>query len=146
MNEDAPTNAREFVRLHRSMYLPSDARPLDQVLLLQLVSDILALGIADFAVASFEDWRLVGSDTDWLRLGSAQVGAPLELFNRVVPLIEAGQNSVRHEVVVHAFAEQVVVGEGRNIWPLDSEERLDQGLRDAFETLGKHRVIAFLAR
>ena len=52
-----------------------------------------------------DTWWVVVADVDWL----ASAGRPLsELFSTIVPFPGAGDNSMRSEVLLGAFAEQVL--------------------------------------
>ncbi len=51
-------------------------------------------------------WWIVQCDEDWLCVGNK--GDPLEVFQRMLPLPEASPNSLRSEVLVAAFARDLV--------------------------------------
>lgn len=56
------------------------------------------------------DWWVVGCEADWLTGTEAD---PVSAFSRMLPLPEAGPNSMRAEVLIKAFARTAVtVGAG----------------------------------
>ena len=52
------------------------------------------------------DWWIISSNVDWL--ATCPDYAPEELFFNIVALPEAGPNSMRAEILLTAFAQQVV--------------------------------------
>ncbi len=58
------------------------------------------------------DWFVIGSDLDWLKHEKYNV---LELFNNVVPAPAHGEHSMRGEILVNAFAQDVAVLEGGKV-------------------------------
>jgi hypothetical protein len=54
-----------------------------------------------------EPWWLVGSEMDWL---GSQPGVSIQdFFSRIIPFPEAGPNSMRGEILLAAFAADIVV-------------------------------------
>lgn len=75
-----------------------------------LVSEALILGAREACVVRYGEWWVISSDEDWLQTHPQYV--PKELFFRLVAFPEAGPNSIRTEVLVTAFAQQVItIGE-----------------------------------
>ena len=76
-----------------------------------LVGDAVLLTRASTTLTrALDDWWVVGCEVDWLASDEAD---PVAAFNRMLPLPEAGPNSMRAEVLVKAFAETAVtVGSG----------------------------------
>jgi hypothetical protein len=96
----------DHVRAHPEMYLMSD-RPDGASLAARLAGDALLLGAGKTLVVHDDRWWAVAADVDWLSTSAS--GLPLaELFARIIPLPEAGVNSMRSEVLIGAFAEQIV--------------------------------------
>jgi hypothetical protein len=56
------------------------------------------------------NWWIIASEVDWLRKGSPKYlpSTDNEAFTKIFPLPEAGQNSIRSEVLLIAFAKDVV--------------------------------------
>jgi hypothetical protein len=75
-----------------------------------IAHDALVLGAKRILIERQAEWMVVGADIDWLcvpgRLGKAP--PPEELFRRIVPLLEDGDNSMRHEILATAYATDVV--------------------------------------
>ena len=89
------------------MYLP-DLSGMDVSIYLaqRLSSDAMVLGATEVDVVRAGEWWTVASDTDWL-------AKPCEcaldkLFHQVIPFPEAGPNSMRSEILLTAFARDVV--------------------------------------
>ncbi len=96
-------SAIEHIRSKPEMYLPAGASSVGTKLVGLLLVDSLALGIHDVQIVRNKDWYAIAADSDWLRRGKYALNI-VDLFDRLVPLPEAGINSIRHEVVVAAFA------------------------------------------
>lgn len=139
------------VRARPEMYLPGgvvDPKELARL----LVRDALLLGANHARAMRATDWWLVLADRDWL--GQAQGGAR-DLFSRVVPFPEVGPNAMRAEVLLTAFAEEVVTftpdfaevikGEGRPAGdgPMGGESLPWFELPLWFGPLQPKRVVAF---
>lgn len=94
-----------FVRSHPEMFLPQDpARSQD-------LADAMVKGIALTTAQSVEvrqaadGWWVVHCAEDWMKkLGLS----PAVVFSRILAFPEAGQNSMRPEVLLKAFAKDVV--------------------------------------
>ena len=94
----------EHIRSHPDMYLwGGSASPSD--LASRLTADALLLGASRTLVVHTDQWWAVAADVDWL--AGAVVSADA-LFGRIVPFPQAGVNSMRSEVLLTAFADDVV--------------------------------------
>lgn len=71
-----------------------------------LVSEALILGGRETCIMRCDAWWVIGSDVDWLSIHPEY--APKDLFFRLVAFPEAGANSIRAEVLLTAFAQQVI--------------------------------------
>lgn len=92
------------IRSHPGMYLPGGvASPAD--LASRLSADALLLGASRTLVVHDGEWWAVAADADWF--SPAPIPAD-ELFRRIVPFPEAGVNSMRSEVLLTAFADDVL--------------------------------------
>ena len=128
-----------FVRSHPERFFPAGitaSRLADY-----LMGTALEVGACDVTALRHRDWWVVGSSDDWLGLG--RIPAPVhELFSRVIALPEAGQNSIRAEVLVMAFAHDVVVASATTIETLAGIG--DSGwLRELLLERGWQRAVAF---
>jgi hypothetical protein len=75
-------------------------------LVTQIVSEVLLLGGSEICTVRSGDWWLISSNMDWL--GTHPDYAPEAFFFRIVAFPEAGPNSMRAEILLTAFAQQVV--------------------------------------
>jgi len=75
-----------------------------------IAHDALVLGARRILIERHSEWIVVGADIDWLcepgRMGA--VPTPAVLFRHIVPLLEDGANSMRHEILATAYAQDVV--------------------------------------
>ena len=99
----------EFIRAHSGMYLPPGSASLGEKLVVLLVLNCLTLNVASLRIERVEDWYLVGSSVEWLKIGSGAEQGIHALFHRIQAMPEAGANSVRSEVVVAAFSRDLTV-------------------------------------
>jgi hypothetical protein len=73
-------------------------------LLSYVMADVLELGKGTCVIWQEADWWIVGSDVDWLRHPRY---SDVELFSVVVPAPAHGEHSMRAEILVFAFAQDV---------------------------------------
>jgi hypothetical protein len=82
-------------------------------LLAYVMSDVLELGRGECRILQRDAWWHVLSDKDWLAHPETSVR---ELFERVVPAPAHGEHSMRAEVLLGAFAEDVFTSsDGREL-------------------------------
>ncbi len=98
----------EHIRANPRLYLNSEGTDPAE-LATRLAGDALTLGATRTLVVHHDDWWLVAADFDWIKSPAISIR---ELFNRVIPFPEAGVNSMRSEVLVSAFADDVVTSNG----------------------------------
>ena len=144
----------QHIRAHPEMYLPGGTVD-PQALVRLLVRDARLLGAAGARGMRASDWWLVLASHDWL--GDSR-DDERSLFSNIVPFPQVGPNSMRSEVLLTAFADDVVTftpdradvlkgdagvaGDG----PLDGESVPWFELPLWFGPLQPRRVIAFRAR
>jgi hypothetical protein len=75
-------------------------------LVTHIVGEVLLLGGSETYTMRNGDWWIISSNVDWL--ATCPDYAPEELFFNIVALPEAGPNSMRAEILLTAFAQQVV--------------------------------------
>ena len=109
----APLNALEHIRSHLGLYFPG-GHPSPAHIANRLVGDALILGARRTLVVHDGEWWIVAADIDWL--GSSGMDLP-RLFTSIVSFPEAGENSMRSEVLLGAFAEDIVT------WTNDFQDR-----------------------
>lgn len=71
-----------------------------------IVGEVLLLGGSETRTMRSGDWWMISSNVDWLK--TCPDYAPEELFFHIVAFPEAGPNSMRAEILLTAFAQQVV--------------------------------------
>jgi hypothetical protein len=107
-------DALSVIRNHPQMYL-GERVVTAGMLARRVADDARLLGCELVEIDEREDWWLVGADLDWLSLGQHPPSDPLELFRRAWPFLEAGDNSMRCEVLVAAFAQDVFTATACNM-------------------------------
>jgi hypothetical protein len=97
---------QDRIRRCKDIYLYySPNSPITERLVFSIMYDASALGAKDIQWLRDGQQNFVGSKLNWLhRDGDTEIN----LFNRVWPFPEAGENSCRHEVAVAAFANTIV--------------------------------------
>lgn len=97
-------NALDWVRARQTeLFAAGRANPM--AVLAYIVSDVLELGRGECRIVASDFWWFVSSNVDWMVHATIPVA---ELFERVVPALEHGEHSLRAEVVLNAFANDVV--------------------------------------
>jgi hypothetical protein len=74
-----------------------------------LVDDALILTGGPVTVVRRGEWWLVGCEEDWMARQSS--GSVDDLFAKIVPFPEAGPNSMHSEILLMAFAKEVLIKE-----------------------------------
>ena len=137
--------ALDLIRAHPDMYLPRGNLPLWNKLQGLLVFDAITLGAEAVTTRRMGMWTLVESNTDWLYLGHYRKTSLTDLFGNVLPFVEAGDNSIRHEVVVAAFASCVVTSgpEGMTTIQWSGDVAAEEGSRVVAGSTAT-RIVAFM--
>jgi hypothetical protein len=97
-------NPIEWIKSRPEMFLWQQNRGLQ--LLTNILGDALLLTDGHITALKKNEWWIAGSAVDWLSADSNY--STKELFARMIPMPEAGQNSIRGEVLLTAFAKDVV--------------------------------------
>lgn len=100
------TDAVEAIRRQPELYTGS-AEPTADMLIGRLACDILEVGDRTVSIGRIGEWWIVASDTDWI-----DANAPEALrcyFSSIIPFPEVGQNTFHCEVLISAFASDVIV-------------------------------------
>lgn len=92
------------LRDRRQMYLP-ESGSIGLFLAQRLATEAMILGATSVQTSYRGDWWSVAADCDWL---TDQKTTIEELFSQLVPFPQAGVNSIRSEVLLTAFAQDVV--------------------------------------
>ncbi len=100
-------SALQWARAHPSFFF-HEGIVSAEALVEQLVAGAQALGATQVDVRSSGSWFIVASERDWFL--SARFPVPEDLdVDTLVPFPELGQNCVRPECAVAAFAESAIV-------------------------------------
>ena len=124
----ALTDAIDYVRQRPERFFQAGS-PEPVELATHIVGEVLLLGGSETCTMRSGDWWIISSNVDWLT--TCPDYAPEELFFHIVALPEAGPNSMRAEILLTAFAQQVItvsadhqsiikgdVSQADNIWQL----------------------------
>ena len=110
----------EWVRKNRDRFF--DGQVTGGKLANALVEQALVLGATDAANLNHDNWQIVGATRDWFREGRF-VANDIESFRRVLPLPEAGQYSLRAEILIAAFARDIVTISNEARYQLETDLR-----------------------
>jgi hypothetical protein len=72
----------------------------------QIIGEVLLLGGYEACAIRDDAWWVIGSNVDWL--GNHPDYSAKELFCHIVAFPEAGANSMRAEILLMAFAQDVI--------------------------------------
>lgn len=129
----------EFIRSHPEMY-SCDVPNILSHLANELVSDAGHLNISAQAIQK-NDWYIVYADKNWLE-DNFKALSEKELFFYVVPMPEAGINSMRSEILVNAFAANISLFKNSiftlvkgNQVPEDISDYIKQDLGNSFAVI-----------
>ncbi|MEW6747706.1 MAG: hypothetical protein AB1486_33670 [Planctomycetota bacterium] len=110
MDINVVDDALSWVVSHPERFFTS-GKPTELELLRSVWMDAVLCGATEVATVRKHGHWIVGASADWL--GQTDI-APSELFTRLVPLPQAGPNSVRSEILLRAFCSEVgAVSKGR---------------------------------
>ena len=90
---------------NKKMYLGRDDVEPD-ILASFIIDDALVLGAQTVFTKRHKEWWFIGSDFDWLSKGHDK--EILYLFSNIVPLENGSLNAVRREILLMAFAKNVM--------------------------------------
>lgn len=109
MVELSTVDALKWVRSQPTRFF-NRPQPEPVALLAYIMADVVQLGRGECVIRSVADWYVIGSNASWLTHERYEAA---ELFRHIVPASEHGQHSMRGEVLVSAFAQDVaVIGPG----------------------------------
>lgn len=146
MRDDIKTKTPlEHVRQNPTMYLGKDSVLPDELAMF-IANDALNLGAKFTAIARLESWWVVGADIDWLLIGHEE--HPEDLFFRLLPLEGGGQNALRREILLAAFAKDIRTIESGSLSQTiiqGSDEECFDGIFSLFEEFPQkfQRLLAF---
>ena len=132
----------EFARSHPTFFFNTGvANELDHTA--RLVMGAQALGAKHVEAISLHSWSIVAAELDWFATAAVTVFEN-EVFTTLRACIELGQNSIRPEGVVGAFAQSIVVRSPQGIRTIKGQvEATDPILSFLAEHSNWPRAIAF---
>jgi hypothetical protein len=137
-------NSVDYIRRNRGRFLRAKkTEPIE--LVERILGDALYAGASECAVFHQNDWWIIASPTDWL--GGHAVYTPEDLFHRIVALPEAGQNAMRGEVLLTAFAQNVITATPTTCTGISGEVSMDDEVWNLASKFPEwQRLIAFNLR
>ncbi len=108
----------------------------------RILGDAPYASASECAVWRLNEWWTIASTTDWLA-GHPDC-TPEEMFHRIVAMPEAGQNTMRGEVLLTAFMPQVVTATPAACTVISGDVASDDEVWNLVSTSSKwQRMIAF---
>ena len=137
-------NTVDYIRRNRDRFLKAkQTEPIE--LVERILGDALYAGASECAVFRQDDWWIIASPTDWL--GGHKADAPEDLFHRIVAMPEAGQNAMRGEVLLTAFAQNVITATPTTCTLISGEVSMDDEVWNLASKFPEwQRLIAFNLR
>jgi hypothetical protein len=133
-------NSIDFIKNHPERFLRQNNLGLE--LSTNIVSDALLLVDEPISAQKQDEWWIVSCERDWIANQSNLIVE--EIFSRIIPFPEAGQNSMRSEVLLTAFAKDVITILGKEISVIKGDFTIrDKQLFDSLNGNPKRRVVAF---
>jgi hypothetical protein len=130
----------DFIKNHPERFLRQNNLGLE--LSTNIVGDALLLVDEPVTAQKQNEWWIVSCESDWIINQSNYTVE--ETFSRIIPFPEAGQNSMRSEVLLPAFAKDVITILGKEITVIkgDFNSQDKQSFDSDNDNLTK-RVVAF---
>jgi|GEM_PF-2529188 len=129
----------EWVKRNQRLFFPEGK--IDVIRLLAYVmGDVIGLGGGECRIVQRDGWWLVVSDADWLESAPASTR---ELFERVVPAPDHGEHSMRAEVLLGVYAENVFTFCAHEELQIKGEPPPRALIQDALHGGWTRRLLAF---
>lgn len=97
-------NSIDYIKSNQNMFLRDGNIGLQ--LSVNIISDALLLTDGKVTTVNKNNWWIVGSEQDWIK--NIPDLSIKEIFYKIIPFPKAGQNSIHGEVLITAFAENVI--------------------------------------
>ena len=107
MNIEEKTDVLSFVRENREIYL-NFAETTGFELCSKIAIDAMTTGAPPVLIDRQEDWWIVASQKSWI-IDNADGISVRNLFDRINVNPRAAQNAIRNEILLAAFADQIVL-------------------------------------
>ncbi|WP_339733080.1 hypothetical protein [uncultured Gimesia sp.] len=124
----------EFIRSHQEMFLPFGNLRASSIVAI-LVDEALSLTGAKASAFRVNDWWVVSCEADWLLRSAEQTIDTL--FQQITACPQLGVNSHYFEVVLHAFADDLIT-----LTTQESERLLIKGNAPALEEIEAAKELA----
>lgn len=110
-----------------------------------LLHDAMQLGASRVLVEKHLDWHIVSADIDWLQVKGKYCHSftPAQLFRQVVSFPEDGDNSMRREILITAFASEAISCNRDEKFVVSGNIPLDSPIWDQMCPRGYERSVAF---
>lgn len=131
----------EFIRSRPDMFLRGEFNPSDMAG--RLAGDALILGALHVTITRGDMWHIISADNDWL--SAHPPVEPREAFFQIVRFPEAGDNSMRGEVLLTAFASKVISASPHDRFVVKGSIEMDDAIWSKMCLSGMARSIAFQA-
>jgi hypothetical protein len=128
-----------FVRDHPDIYFGIDHRPTVDLLITSVTSDAVILGVDLIVIERTVRACFVFGNKNWMRIGRKEGESYIDIFNKIHQFPQAGQNSIRSEILVTAFSSDVVAIEGERVHRIKGE-RSDSFLLDGITMKLKYGI------
>jgi hypothetical protein len=137
----AMDNPIDYICRHRDRFLRAKkTEPIE--LVERILGDALYSGASECAALHKNEWWIIASATDWL--GGHETYAPEDMFHRIVAMPEAGQNAMRGEVLLTAFAQKVITATPAACTVISGEVSMDDEVWNLMcKSCKWQRMIAF---
>ncbi len=119
-----------------------DGQITGNALVTALVKQIHKLGGRDVRFFNHDEWHAVVAECDWLQAGRFTANE-VETFGRMLAFPEGGQNSIRAEVLIGAFASDVVTITKDGECRVTGSASLPECLNESLRTKNWARAVAF---
>lgn len=93
------------IRQNKKMYLGREDVNQD-FLATNIADDALVLGASTVVIKKEKGWWIIAADVDWLMAGHNE--DLKAIFQKILPLKNAGQNAIRREVLLTAFVDDIL--------------------------------------
>jgi hypothetical protein len=108
-----------------------------------LVAEALTLGCSHVQARVHEPWSVVSADLDWFNVPARVPASEDELFARLLAFPEAGDNSCRAEVLIAAFAHDVITGSRGSTRVVQGQVSADDAIYSVLGQTSTERFVAF---
>jgi len=116
----AAVSGIEYVRANRTVFLGPTGQPDLRDLAGALVVDALCLNAAPIQIAQIDEWFVVAAEQDWIRAETDL--SPYEAFHRVQIFHQHRRNSNRANVMITAFAKEVLTVGPEGLTPIKGDQ------------------------